>query len=174
MRRDELCVEELIPARLQSFDEMDQSDLRGIQLAAKHRLTKKRSSNRYSIQAANELILFPSFHTVGKSKTVEGKVALDNVLRNPRLFAIGAGAHNELELFVDPDVKMVSLDRPPEASRNFEHLQLKDGSWIGRVPTDFLRPRIRHREIPTTVRSVEKLRLNNSRYGLTRSQRVIG
>src|SRR5690606_1288891 len=94
----ELRVAQLEAAELQTRDEMDERDLRGVRDAAEHALAEERRAEPDAVEAPRQRALPPRLDAVRVAGAEQRRIELDDALVDPRRGPIGvwlgAAAHH--------------------------------------------------------------------------------
>jgi len=103
MFRHELAVQQTIAANPQAGDEPRQRNLRRIRPEREHALAKECGTERYSVEAPDELSVLPRFDGMGMTEAMETNVGGFDVAVDPGLFPVGAETDDGREVPVACD-----------------------------------------------------------------------
>src|SRR5437667_6853935 len=113
VRREPLGVEQHEFASAQMLHQRHESNLRGIGHSMKHRFAKKRAAHRYAVKSAGELAVLPCSDRVRVAEFMQLRIALDDLLIDPRIFAFCAGLDHFRKRAVDSYFKNFLAQETP-------------------------------------------------------------
>src|SRR5882672_12551972 len=112
-----------------------------------HALGHEGGSQGHAVAAADQSPVTPGFHAVGLARSVQRPVDLDGLLGDPRAFRpVAAGAHDALEVRVDPDLEAAEPEPALERAGDVKAVEGNDGPRIGPEPEDLARAFVGHGE----------------------------
>ena len=92
VRREPLRIQQNEFVSAQMIYQRHECNLGGIGDAMKHRFPKKRASNCDTVKAAGQLAFLPSFYRMRVTELMQTRVALDDLVIDPRIFPFRAGS----------------------------------------------------------------------------------
>src|SRR6516162_6018883 len=101
----------------------------------KHRLSGKKSTERNSVNAADEFVVLPALQAVRMTLLIQLAIRGNEFRRNPGAAAsarrLRATLHNVLKSAVQPDLKRRLSQHPRQAARDVKPVQFEDAARIG-------------------------------------------
>jgi hypothetical protein len=123
----------------QELDQGKQSGFGCIGRPVKHRFTKKNAPEGDSIKPTDEIISFPSFHTVSKAKSMHSMISTTHILCNPcatltRTVCQCATLQHPKKIGIEAYIKWLSIQGFSKLSRNVKLRRKKNESGVWTMP----------------------------------------
>jgi hypothetical protein len=165
VRCEPLRVEQNEFVSAQMIYQRHECNLGGIGHPMKHRFPKKRASNCDTVKAAGELAFLPSFDGMRVAELMQTRVALDDLVIDPRIFPFRAGSDHFRKCVVNTCFKDFLAQHTSQGVRDMKIVQWQNGTRIWRKPLDRVILH-GHRENTKPIALQQKFRINHSRYSV--------
>jgi len=162
MGRHKLSIQKHKLLLLKPATKGDEGSFRSVFHFAEHRFSEKSASQCDAIQSSDKRIVVPRFHRKCIPATLKLTITLNDRLRYPGLFALGAASHDRFELSVKSHFIYFFVERLAKAPRNNETIQGKNRPPSRLVPMDLPFSALRHWKYPAPVGIEQKFRINNA------------
>jgi len=142
MMRDELGVEQTKAPQSEARHEMGERNLAGIAHAAEHALAEEGAADANAVEPADQLLRVPRLHAVGAAEAVELEIGCTHLGCDPgagtRRARCRTSVDHASEIPVDREVETAVAQRLGETAGAAELLRKEDRARVWRPPQDRL------------------------------------
>jgi hypothetical protein len=143
----ELGVEQPEPAGPEAREQVDERDFGGVAGAMEHAFAEEGPAQADAIKAADQLLTVVSLERMGMTGGEQFAIEPHDLVVDPGLLALGAGAHHRFKRPVGGDPVSIRPHRLGEAARDDKPVEREDSALVRLDPEQFLRiPAFGHRK----------------------------
>jgi len=159
---DELAIEQLESAYLQSRDQISQRHFGGVARAAEHAFAEEGAGQLDAVEPPDEGITLPAFDRMGMAAFVKRSIGAFDFGIDPGVGPIrrglGAAMHDVTKCPVSGYAKASGADRLRQRAREMEAVEREDAALLRLNPEDVLRPpAVGHRENTDGIGAQEEI-----------------
>lgn len=140
--RGDLDVEKLETLSGQMPDECQERDFRGVPFPIEHRFGRKESSQRGSVNAADQLAFVPGFDAVSVTEPMKFHVRFDQFRRNPSaaltVRTFGTGSDDAVKILVGSDGEFSAPGRSSQSPGLVKAIELDNAARLDAKPAQVI------------------------------------